>query len=554
MKLSFIENEETHVSDTSDINEPVIAPTAHVASATVEQPKVSEAAFKGVFDISDADGVNDSERLLMRLCRRSFLSLWSFANLHTDQDMRDGRGSAKEFADVLVVFGDDVVIFSDKHVVFQRDKPLDVAWRRWYKRAVEESAKQLHGAMNWAKRFPDRVFLDSACERQMPVPIPRADDARYHLVAVTRGSFETCAEHFPGSLGTLQINTAVTGAAHGDTPFTVGLVSPDKAFVHVLDEFSLEFVLREMDTASDFVSYLRDRQAFLGTPDRTVWAAGEEQLLSAYLTNGNELGRNFLPRDSQRESYDVVMFDESYYEGLLAKPEYIAKKRLDEPSYAWDHMVENFIRLGDPELVAPGYGQDNSETEKALRLIAGESRFRRRILIDALRGLLKNAAGSNKRVARVFTTEQDPELVYVFLTLPKQPDETYDEYRQHRIAVLHAYCKCAKLRLPEGSTFIGIALDHPDKDYRGASEDLFVYICEYLDGDAREEAERYRHELGILPDDRELKRMKSAEYPSFVTRADTRIDPEKRRRVREEKTKRNRAKAAKASKRRNRRR
>lgn len=127
-------------------------------------------------------------------------------------------------------------------------------------------------------------------------------------------------------------------------------------------------------------------------------------------------------------------------------------------------------------------------------------------------------------------------------------------YRQHRIAVLHAYCKCAKLRLPEGSTFIGIALDHPDKDYRGASEDLFVYLCEYLDEDAREEAERYRHELGILPDDRELKRMKSSEYPSFVTRADTRIDPEKRRREREEKTKRNRAKAAKASKRRNRRR
>ncbi|WP_175772431.1 hypothetical protein [Paraburkholderia phenazinium] len=542
------------MSDVRDISEPVSAPAANMAGGAAEQPKVSEAAFKGVFDISDADGVNGSERLLMRLCRRSFLSLWSFANLHTDQDMRDGRGSAKEFADVLVVFGNDVVVFSDKHVVFQRDKPLDIAWRRWYTRAVEESAKQLHGAMNWAKRFPDRVFLDSACRRRLPVPIPRANDARYHLVAVTRGSFAACAEHFPGSLGTLQINTAVTGAAHGDTPFTVGLVSPDKAFVHVLDEFSLEFVLSEMDTASDFVSYLRARQDFLCTPGRTVWAAGEEQLLSAYLTNGDELGRNFLPRDARREAHDIVMFDESYYEGLVKKPEYIAKKRLDEPSYAWDHMVESFIRLGDPELVAPGYGQDNSETEQALRLIAGESRFRRRILIDAMRGLLKTAAGTDKRVARVFTTEQDPELVYIFLTVPKQPAETYDEYRRHRIAVLHAYCKCAKLRLPAGSTFIGIALDHPDKDYPGASEDLFVYLCEHLDDDARAEAEHYRTELGILPDDRELKRMKSAEYPRFVTRVDARIDQEKQRREREERTKRNRAKTAKASKRRNRRR
>ena len=57
----------------------------------------------GVFDLSSAEGVNESERLLMRLCRKSFLSLWAHANLHTAQDMREEKGSAKEFADVLVV-------------------------------------------------------------------------------------------------------------------------------------------------------------------------------------------------------------------------------------------------------------------------------------------------------------------------------------------------------------------------------------------------------------------------------------------------------------------
>jgi hypothetical protein len=79
-----------------------------------------------------------------------------------------------------------------------------------------------------------------------------------------------------------------------------------------------------------------------------------------------------------------------------------------------------------------------------------------------------------------------------------------------------------------------------------------VYHCEHLDEDARAEAERYRRDLGILPDDREPKRMKSAEHPAFVTRVDTRNDAEKRRREREEKTKRNIAKPAEASKRRNR--
>ena len=102
----------------------------------------------GHFDLSSADGVNESERLLMRLCRRSFLSLWAHANLHTAQDMRDGKGSGKEFADVLVVFGDDVIIFSDKHVEFQHSKQLELAWSRWFKRAIADSARQLYGAVN----------------------------------------------------------------------------------------------------------------------------------------------------------------------------------------------------------------------------------------------------------------------------------------------------------------------------------------------------------------------------------------------------------------------
>ncbi len=105
----------------------------------------------------------------MWLRRRSFLSLWSFATRHTDEDMRNGRGSAKEFADVLAAFGNDVVIFSDKHVRFQDNKPLDVAWKRWYKRAVQELVRQLHGAMNWVKRFPERVFLDSKFQGRLPV-------------------------------------------------------------------------------------------------------------------------------------------------------------------------------------------------------------------------------------------------------------------------------------------------------------------------------------------------------------------------------------------------
>ena len=192
-----------------------------------DQPGVGgvSAGQVGVFDLSTAEGVNESERLLMRLCRKSFLSLWAHANLRTAQDMRDGKGSAKEFADVLVVFGDDVIVFSDKHIEFQRDRDLSIAWPRWFNRAIADSAKQLHGAMSWLRRFPNRIFLDAACKRPLPVNLPLAERARYHLVAVTRGSREACTKFFNGGFGTLQIRTDVESRDHERAPFTVGVLA-----------------------------------------------------------------------------------------------------------------------------------------------------------------------------------------------------------------------------------------------------------------------------------------------------------------------------------------
>jgi hypothetical protein len=51
--------------------------------------------------------VNQSEEYLARLCRRSFLSLWSYP---TPQ----GKNAGKELCDCLVVCDPDVIIFSVK--------------------------------------------------------------------------------------------------------------------------------------------------------------------------------------------------------------------------------------------------------------------------------------------------------------------------------------------------------------------------------------------------------------------------------------------------------
>lgn len=472
--------------------------------------------YKGVFDLPDSAGLTPSERILAQLSRRAFLSLWTFPNLHTDEGFKAGSKSPKEFADGLLMFGNDVVLFSDKEIAFNEEKPIAVAWPRWYRKAVTHSEQQLFGALSWVKRFPDRIFLDPGCTRKLPVPLPATQRARYHLVAVTRGTYKAVARHFPGSLGTLLIRTDIVGDADPHRPFSVGLGPAGKPFVHILDEFALEVILREFDTASDFLIYLKARERFLGNPDRLIIAPGEEQLVAAYLLNMRGDDHWFISAPGLHEKEpDLISFDESHFKSLRNRPEYRAKKEADNPSYVWDELIERFIRLGDPKLAGDHFKQTSQELEEGLRIIASESRFHRRLLARALRdALVKAVERPGRRFARVVTAAQDPDRVYIFLILPARPGEPYEDYRRYRVATLHAYCRCAQLRFSDATTFIGIGIDHPVKDYEGSSEDLFIYQPKALTEDEKQEAEKFRAELGILPDDLKAWHSHDDEFPS----------------------------------------
>lgn len=511
--------------------------------------------YKGMFDLPDSAGLTPSERILAQLSRRAFLSLWTFPNLHTDEGFKGNSKSPKEFSDGLLVFGDDVVLFSDKEIAFHEEKPLAVAWPRWYRKAVTHSVQQLYGALSWIKRFPDRIFLDPECTRKLPIALPPATRARYRLVAVTRGTYKAAARHFPGSLGTLLIRTDIVGDADAQRPFSVGLGPAGKPFVHLLDEFALEVILREFDTASDFLTYLTARERFLGDPNRLIIVPGEEQLVAAYLLNMRGDDHWFIPapRAGEKEP-DLISFDESHFASLQDRPEYRAKKEADRLSYVWDEIIERFIRLGDPKLAGKHFEQTSQELEEGLRIIASESRFHRRLLARALRdALVKSAERPGKRFARVVAATQEPERVYIFLVLPTRPEESYAEYRQHRVAVLHAYCRCAQLRFPNATTFIGIGIDHPVKSYNGSSEDLFVFMPKALTDNERQEVEKFRNELGILPDDLKAWHSHDDEFPS-ASAAPARPaldgDVSARHRARERKRKRNLAKEARRKNRR----
>lgn len=411
-------------------------------------------------------GVTPSERYLGQLARRSFLTLWSYTNLFTNEGQKNG-GDGKELCDLLIVFDNYILLFSDKHCNYPEHQDIKIAWSRWYKRAVQKSVNQLLGAESWLRRFPDRVFLDSHCTRPFPLPIPDIKNACFHRIAVTRGAYTKCREFFGGrSTGSLMIDTCVYGADHFSKPFTIGHVAPQKGYIHVLDELTLNVVLREMDTITDFISYLQKKEALLTKPECTVLATGEEQLVAMYQTGLNKNSEHDFPEIP--DHIKGLFIDEGQWEEFIRNPQYLAKKEADRVSYVWDNLIEHFIKGSNRAT-----GTNMRDNELALRVMASEPRMRRRQLATQLLDVLRQKVEPGKRLTRLGISDYFPDNAYVFLILPC-PDfvKSYEEYREGRKAMLLACCKVAKLRAPKAKRIVGMATEPGGT--KGASEDLLL--------------------------------------------------------------------------------
>lgn len=256
-----------------------------------------------------------SEIYLAALAKNSFLSLWSFPFAFTDEGRKTPAQTGKELADLLVVFGDQVIIFSDKHCEYPSHADELISWGRWYRKAIEKSVKQLVGAERWIREHPRRLYLDAKCQRPFPPLFANIAAPAIHLVAVTRGSSVACFKHFGNSSSaTYILNSSLSGGDHLKNPFQIGRLNDAGSWVHVFDETSLDFVMSELDTVSDFVRYLNERARFLSS--KKVIVPEEEDLLALYYANTNLAG-HCLPDHSNVDA-DGVIYDEGGWVNLLA--------------------------------------------------------------------------------------------------------------------------------------------------------------------------------------------------------------------------------------------
>lgn len=439
-----------------------------------------------------ADGTTEAERYLAKLCKRSFLSLWSYPGVFRDQGRPGGKGDGKEVCDLLVVFENHIIIFSDKECHFKDTGDLLADWSRWFRKAVQKSAAQVWGAERWIRHFPDRLFLDRQCKIPFPINLPQPSKATFHRIVVAHDASRACKEKMGGS-GSLMIDSSVVGDAHlSHFPFMIGQLDPVKGYVHVFDDTTLNIVMSTLDTISDFTAYLTKKEQFL-TGVRKVFAAGEEELLAIYLRKLNAAGEHDFVIDG---NYDSLAFEEGFWEAFVRSPERQAQIASDRISYSWDKLIEKFAFHAMTGTQYFTSGHPLREQEIAFRFLAREPRTRRRMLATSLHEVLEQSINAAVWSARVMQPSGPGFPHYVFLFLKRKPGLTDEEYRNIRMHVLSDYCYVTKLKYPQATDIVGIASEAGLPSRR--SEDFMYLDASHWSPKDEAKAKEIQDRLGLL--------------------------------------------------------
>ena len=516
---------------------PPPAPSARAAhsgrSAFVQGPPVPEDTLEPPKQVRPAvvraQGVTPSERYLGRLAENSFLNLWSYPTPYRDQKQAP-TGDGKELCDLLVVCGKYVIIFSEKSVSWPKGK-LEVSWARWAKRAIRDAARQARGAERWITEYPHRIFLDRACTKEFPIDLPSPKDRVIHRVVVAGGAVGACRQHLIDSSGSLVIRPDIKGDAHwlglrgGLYPFTVGDVDPTGSFVHVFNETSLEVVMNELDTITDFAEYL-DKKATFVRSGRLHQASGEENLLAYYAIRVNEDGEHdfVLPDTLSADESALLVIDGSHYPSFTQNPQYVAKKEADRISYLWDALIKTFT---DPVLEGTtisigGYDYDLRQRELGVRYMALERRVVRRSHGEAIKDALRIGKDAEIffRMMLVPKGRKHNKTAFFFMTAryiqSPRHFKDYDEYRRARVAMLHVYAKGVLERYSYLERVIGITCEPPDQGLGGSEDLIYAEQAQWTD-EQRREIRKDCQRLDVFGPNMKSKLWEGEEYPDVAT-------------------------------------
>lgn len=422
-------------------------------------------------------GVNESERALSKLINNTFLSLWSYPSPFSDEGFTKNK-SGKEICDALVVFGRKIIIFSDKNIKFNIEKGLDIAWPRWRKKSIIDSARQLHAAEAWLKNHPSRVFLDKFCTVKFPIDL-ESGRFEFHLIAITKNSSTPARKYFNQddrkNSGTFVSAYKLPEQEIIQHPFTLNDIDECKTFVHVWDEYSAELVISELGTISDFVRYLSAKEKAIRT-GHLRGAAGEEEILGTYfLGKSQDFGYGSI--DLPKIEGSNLLIGEGQWDFLVNSHYY---QTIEQQRKAGEFWTDLTTRLSDGVITAEvGEGQYSSfqSHEIAIRSLATENRASRAKLSLSFIEKFHNVP-SGVRSSRLVSSPTDKEKLYIFLLLPRNSSESYEDYRKNRQAAASLYSLVAKHQNSQYTKIQVIATEPQNSE--GRSESIYLSIYPHI--------------------------------------------------------------------------
>ena len=364
-----------------------------------------------------------SEEFVAKLCTYTFLSPWTIENPL-------GKEAGKELCDVLIVCDPDVIIVSVKHIQYKPTDDITIGMQRWIERAVKQSTKQIRGAERALSRLT-RIKDRNGSEW---LHLPPMNRRRTHRIAVALG-------------------------AKGEIPIAEGVSGG--GFVHVLDEAGVLTVLAELDTITDFVTFLTRTEALLEKTQ--VIIPGVEDLLGLYLHGGRKY-----PDDA-----DLLILNDDIWKGLSARDEFRRRKEADAESYLWDSLIELIANEHDPGLTESHGPVDdpNPSAERVIRVMAREDRFSRRVLAGAFKEFHQG------RLARARVVRSPSGIVYVFLACPRHVE------RNERRAELLGRMFIARGMHRDAPTVVGLATEEYDPAGGFSLDSALYHKAEWTDAD-----------------------------------------------------------------------
>ncbi|KCZ90797.1 hypothetical protein HJO_13136 [Hyphomonas johnsonii MHS-2] len=238
--------------------------------------------------------------------------------------------------------------------------------------------------------------------------------------------------------------------------------------------------MSELDTITDFTAYLDRKSEFVRSGKLAV-AESEEDLVAYYAVRINEYGdHDFTHPDERPWSEGERIAISKTFINFIQNPQYTAKKRADEISYVWDELIKKFSghMLDGTSLVPDGHSYDLKQSETALRYMAKENRFQRRIHGQAVVGAINIGRSAEHFFFRSMIGAPGSKgnetgfFVLVFPYLDWMEDQGgYQHYRKKRAEIAVTYGEAMLLQCSHLKRMVGVSLEPPSKD-RGSSEDL----------------------------------------------------------------------------------